>query len=401
MGCTSTYIFRVFLLVLLTNVIASEDESANLSGGIGLLHMHDNAPFYRELGELSFTNKRRYTARHGYDLISHTPAGTKGLWQKVECKDKQEGMEIRGGQCYIPHRSEYKNDARAATFGKIKLAKAACVGRDNWWLLWSDADAVIVNQTIKLQDIIDDRFDMMVTVDWLMLNAGVFLMKCSPWYLNFLEEVYKKRSFDEAKALDQSSFQWHIDNIKDAKNHVQYVPKWVLNVYPEEYRPGDFLVHLAGKLYEATPAGVTALARQFDVFGQVDDIKGIAAFFSTRYILNKYSGMCMILEEEYGRECKPEDDHRLKLDERLLDFSSPNRYRHVGMRYYWLKQWKDQYDVPDWNKGRKPYMPKRGGSAPNTFQEGINAEGGNSSDDAACEQESCKDSNILKSHDEL
>ena len=37
----------------------------------------------------------------------------------------------------------------------------------------------------------------------------------------------------------------------------------------------------------------------------------------------------------------------------------PNRYRHVGLRYFWLGNWKDKYDVPGWNVFKKPLTPSR------------------------------------------
>ena len=360
--------------------------------------MHDGVSFYRELGEISFSNKKRYAARHGYDVISHTPSGTRGLLREVNCNGGQESVLKRRGKCFAASQEEYGNDKRAATFGKIKLAKTACIGRENWWLLWSDADAIIVNQTKSLESIIDNRWDLMITVDWLMINAGVFLMKCSPWMIDFLKEVYEKEHFNKARALDQSSLQWHIDNVKDAKEkHVKFIPKWVLNVYPEEYRAGDFLVHLAGKLYEASPEGCTALARQFDAFSYVNEVKNIEAFFSTRYLLSKYSGACVITESEYGKECKPEDSHRIRLDEPMNMWTVPNRYFHVGQRYYWLKDWKDKYDIEDWNKDRKPFIYEESESSTtsNILSADMQGDSSNFSEESSCKQERCSGPSII------
>lgn len=123
-----------------------------------------------------------------------------------------------------------------------------------------------------------------------------------------------------------------------------------MNVYTEEYRPGDFLLHMAGKLYEASTPGAIALIRQFDTLSLADDVKDIEAFFATPYVLNAFSGTC-VLGDGPG-ECLPEDRRRLKLPEPMAAMSFPNRYRHVGERYYWLTNWTDVYDVPGWNDGR-------------------------------------------------
>lgn len=153
--------------------------------------------------------------------------------------------------------------------------------------------------------------------------------------------------------MDQSSFQAHLDALEDVNAHVKFIPKHAMNVYTEEYQPGDFMLHMAGKLYEATEAGAVAIMRQFDTLSLADDVVDVAAFFDTPYLLNRFSGTC----PEKTDPCPPEDPSRLKLPEALGKFSKPNRYRHVGERYHWLKHWRDIYDIPDWNKGRVSPKP--------------------------------------------
>jgi galactosyl transferase GMA12/MNN10 family len=318
---------------------------------IVLLHMHDDAPFFGELGALTLANKQRYAARHGYELVAHTPETTIGLWDPDSCVSQVSGRQ----RCVSPGNTQFRMDKRAATFGKIKLAQAGCVGRAGYWMLWSDADALIVNQSIPLTDIIDDRYDLLMSVDWLMLNAGVILIKCSPWTEDFLQTVYNAREFDSAAALDQSSFQHHVDTIPGAKEHIRFIPKRIINVYPEEYIPGDFLLHMAGKLYEATTEGALALAHQFDVLSLVEDVEDIGAFFATPYLLSKFSGVCDGHEDE-NLECGPgPDDRRLQMREPLIAIATPNRYRHVGLRYYWLGDWTDVYDSDDWFVSNKRF----------------------------------------------
>lgn len=335
-----------------------------------LLHLHDNAPFFGELGALTMANKRRYCERHGYDFATWSPNGITGLWEAAPCDDaraeknphyktyradKDDGRSEAPPECVTRDRS-FAIDSRAPTFGKIKLTLAACRTRPDYWALWSDADAMIVNQSVALESLIDDKFDVMLSVDWLMLNAGVILFKCSKWTQSFLERVYAAREFDEARALDQSAFQHFLDTEPDSSSHVKRIPKYSINVYAEEYRPGDFLLHMAGKLYEMTTAGATAVAHQFDVLSTVDDIEDVESFFQSPYVLTRYSGVCDVTEGN-PNECLPEDNRRLKLKEPLISMSSPNRYRHVGLRYYWLGDWKDEYDVEGWNDGRQLFDP--------------------------------------------
>ncbi|KAI0561061.1 Glycosyltransferase 34 [Gracilaria domingensis] len=327
-------------------------------------------------------------------MVSHTPSSTHGLYRRVKCSDQ--GVVKRDNVCYVEDKA-FQIDQRAPTFGKIKLALSACVGRKGYWLLWSDADAMIVNQTLPLTHLIDDRYDLAITADWLMINAGVILFKCSKWTVGFLKRVYAAREFDTARALDQSAFQHFFNSEPDIKQHVKYIPKWTMNVYTEEYRPGDFLLHMAGKLYEATVPGAIAVAHQFDILSTMDDRDDIEAFFRTQYLLGTYSGQCIQdTNEARDSECKPQDDRRRRLKEALILMSSPSRYRHVALRYYWMPDWKDTYDTEDWNRNSEAFDSQKALSAGRDYDEATElAELGGAVEDADEQREEDV------SHDEL
>lgn len=323
---------------------------------IALLHMVNDVWFFQELASTTLANKRRYAARYGYELVVHSPVETSGLLVPSDaCGTVREGAigaHLRpdqaggggpDGRCWAPS-GGFALDDRAPTFGKIKLALAACAGRQDFWLLWTDADALVVNQTLPLTHLVDDAYDILASKDWFMLNAGVLLLRCSPWNVEFLTKVYAASQFDHAVALDQSALGEFMD-APDAVPHVKWLPKWAMNVYTEEYRPGDFLVHMAGKLYEATPKGTAAIARQLDVFSRAEDVSLIEAFFDTRYLLGSYSGTCVVKQGEQ-RDCPQRDSRRLMLDAPLGDWSTPDRYKHVQLRHSSNKGWTDAADVP-------------------------------------------------------
>lgn len=321
----------------------SENDPQLSPAKIALLHMVNDVWFFQELAEITLRNKRRYAIRHDYEMVVHSPHETSGLWSTAECN--ADGAVNRGGRCYIPTKN-FNLDPRAPTFGKIKLAMSACVGRPDYWLLWTDADAMIVNQTLSLLEVVDDAYDIIIASDWFMVNAGVLLLRCSEWNIDFMNKLYETRSYDKALALDQSAFNDFLGQ-PDIKPHVKHVPKWLINVYTEEYRPGDFILHFAGKLYEATPWGIGDIARQFDVLSRVDDVDKITYFFNTRYLLNYFSGTCVMGDpkSDPNRDCNPYDERRLRLPEPLLSFSYPNRYRQLEYRNPRLKNWRDPYDV--------------------------------------------------------
>jgi hypothetical protein len=328
---------------------------------IAILHMYDGVSFFRRLGGLTGANKQRYAERHGYDLVLRSPDEVRGLYREGACAPGQ------APPCWEDNPDFTIDSERKPTFGKLKLALAACNNRPQAWLLWSDADALIVNQTVPLESLIDDGYDIMVAYDWLMLQAGVLLFKCSPFTVDFLHRVYDDRAFDTARALDQSALQAYIDKLAPAEReaHVKFIPKCAFNVYLEEYRAGDFLVHMAGKLYEATEPGLWAIANQLDILSIVDDVEDIDAFLSSRYLLNRFSGVCPVAPGEKQAACKPSDPRRMRLKETLGSMSTPHRYRHVALRYYFLQDWTDKFDVPNWNEKRKALpLPRLASSTP-------------------------------------
>lgn len=349
---------------------------------IALLHMYDSVSFFQRLGKLTGENKARYAKRHGYDMIYSTPQRTTGILKRVECalhggggsnNDREVrvyGPRAEDGSCWMDDTTFDIDHSRAPTFGKIKLALAACNGRAEAWLLWSDADAMVVNQSVRLETIIDDAYDIIFSYDWLMLNAGMLLVKCSHWSLSFLQTLYNNRKFDSARALDQSALQEFIDNLTatERRAHIKIVPKYALDTYTEEYRPGDFLLHFAGKLYEATEPGLFAIANQFDILSMVDDVEDITAFFRGRHLLNYYSGVCKVQRGERQSHCSPDDPRRIILNESLGSMSMPNRYRHVGLRYYWLGDWTDKYDVPGWHVFQRKLLIEPRGASEREFQ---------------------------------
>lgn len=129
---------------------------------ISLLHMQDGVWFFKRLGEITLANKRRYAARWRYDMVVSGPMGVEGVQRPVEC------TQGRTPPCFAPDHSFDIDHSRAPTFGKIKLARAACASRPDHWLLWSDADALVVNQSVPLESIIDDGYDLIFAYDWLV-----------------------------------------------------------------------------------------------------------------------------------------------------------------------------------------------------------------------------------------
>ncbi|ORX91300.1 hypothetical protein K493DRAFT_339446 [Basidiobolus meristosporus CBS 931.73] len=181
----------------------------------------------------STMNKRSYAKKHDYSFIARSSE----FAQQV----------FRG---------------RRIVWGKIDAIEKTLPEYD--WLFWLDMDAVIMNEEIRVEDILekfrqdlgDEEFSkksLFVTKPKHdpMINAGVFLLKNSVWSFDFLREVQHRkenynRIFYEQRAM------WEVaQEPKWAEGAHIFGDSSVFNTFPEDYVPGNFVVHFA-------PAGCPA-----------------------------------------------------------------------------------------------------------------------------------------------
>lgn len=129
------------------------------------------------------------------------------------------------------------------------------------WLLFSECDAMITNQTIKIEDRIDDDYHFIVPVDRLNLNSGNFLVRNSEQGRAYLQMIINRE--ESYKTVEWAEQQVIIDSIEEYQNIVKIVPQKYMNSYePEIYdycdarfdilgnsgawEPGDWIVHWPG-----------------------------------------------------------------------------------------------------------------------------------------------------------
>lgn len=177
---------------------------------IAVLTAYDERQRY--LAEQSSPNKARYCERHGYTFIEQTTGFPKD---------------------------------RTAVWGKILFVKQHLPGYD--WIFWTDTDSLIMNQAIRIENLIDHDCDVVICHEDLGLgvyniNAGQILFKNTPWTMEFLNQVWDqtwalKDAHQEQRAII------HLLWSSDLSDHVQMVSQKRFNSYPENYTKGDFLIH--------------------------------------------------------------------------------------------------------------------------------------------------------------
>ncbi|KAK8935763.1 hypothetical protein KSP39_PZI013287 [Platanthera zijinensis] len=191
-------------------------------------------------------NKRAYAARMGYDFI--------------DARD-------------------LVDPSRPPSWSKVLAVRSQLPSHD--WVFWNDADTVVTNPDISLEDILgavigqeasDISPDLVVTEDVNGINAGVFFVRRSKWSEKFLNAWWNQTSFVQfgsTKSGDNDALKFLIrsQTSHDRRHHVRISPMQCLfNSYPwypswksvyqlifspgavwrGTYSRGDFMVHLAG-----------------------------------------------------------------------------------------------------------------------------------------------------------
>lgn len=67
------------------------------------------------------------------------------------------------------------------------------------WLVWIDADIMIMNHAMNIRDHIDDRFDLIITSfnnsEKYDVNTGFFMLRSCEWSKKFLKKVYYGKNY--------------------------------------------------------------------------------------------------------------------------------------------------------------------------------------------------------------
>jgi len=128
------------------------------------------------------------------------------------------------------------------------------------WIWWLDNDAMITNFNLRIEDVIDDSYDIIMTTDLASLNTGSFLIKNSENSRVWLEDMLSKRRdyINDKKWFDQ---QCVIDTYVSYKDIIKLIPQRTMNSYDYrmynvdstdmlgnngQWQPGDWVVHWPG-----------------------------------------------------------------------------------------------------------------------------------------------------------
>lgn len=122
------------------------------------------------------------------------------------------------------------------------------------YICWIDADTYIMNDKIKLEDIIEENMndkDIMITRDFKLPNTGVMFCKNTQWTKDFLKLVYEQEQFINHGNWEQAAFiDLYENNVFESQKHVNILSvdkQNKFNSYWYSYYPETcFILHFAG-----------------------------------------------------------------------------------------------------------------------------------------------------------
>lgn len=173
-----------------------------------------------EMGQLTEAATTSYAAKHGYEVSVH---------RKVWRPD-------------MP-----------ATFSICKAMAAEMeMHPDVDWFLRLDADSIIVNQDIKLEDLVRDaQCSLLASADGNGLCMGVFLVKNSGWahrllgMLDFLGEMSADqwRLYDNHNTYEQSTIKCLQRHFPRVANHISLLPQNIVQNPRTAFSESAFIMH--------------------------------------------------------------------------------------------------------------------------------------------------------------
>lgn len=200
-----------------------------------------------------------------YKKITHYGHLTKEKYCKIH------GYDLRDDE-------DVYDSSRPYAWSKVKLLQKCLEEGKYDYVVWVDADTHIMNNDYKLEEFISELSggrDVMLASDKEMINSGVMFVKNTDWSRLFLQTLWDHTDFLHADNWEQNAIIHMFDkNEILCKEHMAVLPKELqtkFNSYHGLYRPGQFLVHLAGCFRDDKSHGLEKMMETFCPMRMAED----------------------------------------------------------------------------------------------------------------------------------
>lgn len=153
---------------------------------------------------------------------------------------------------------------RPIPWTKVRFLRRLLSNCQHEVIVWVDADAMITNNHLRVEDWIDelgDR-DLLLTRDANgAINTGVMIMKNTPWVRRFFKQVDEKEDFAHHPWREQGAIIDLYRSDADVRDHCRLTDadrSSLVHAYAFNFEPASWLVHFAGHKNFATLAALYA-----------------------------------------------------------------------------------------------------------------------------------------------
>lgn len=148
------------------------------------------------------------------------------------------------GYTYIRYR-ELIDPNLIATWNKLIAVQRELSKFD--WILWLDADALIVNPKHRIEDVIapfEQGKEMLFSSDIQGLCAGVFFAKNTPWVREFLSAALVLGETPDCGHLhEQQTIKSLYQIFPNVRDRIALIPDSVIHYPHSEFNPNAFILH--------------------------------------------------------------------------------------------------------------------------------------------------------------
>lgn len=171
---------------------------------------------YSQVGDLTSSIMLKYAQRWGMDF----------------CSSKQEDLA----------------EGRPPAWGKIRLLQKVLPNYD--WVLWIDADAIIIDFTQDLREFIDNSYSIVLSAEnlpeGLTINTGITWYKNDTITKSILAETWKREDCIHHSWWEQGGMIEVLKENSVFSDSVKKIDTHPINVKPSELKNGDIIAHIAG-----------------------------------------------------------------------------------------------------------------------------------------------------------
>lgn len=175
-------------------------------------------PEISSYGDLAAENKARYAAKHGYAFRVVTDG-------------------------FAPE--------RPPAWSKILFIRRALASYS--WVFWSDADALVMNDSVRIESFIEPGIDVGLTrasTPYPHVNTGNMLFGASAFSSLFLAAIWRLSVFMHDSTWEQRAVNYLIGHYRFRR--LKICPNRAFNSLgevpndPDPYQAGDFIIHFPG-----------------------------------------------------------------------------------------------------------------------------------------------------------